>query len=126
MANRVFRTLNIAILMDVLMSSSSLWADVGARCSERRLSAHSVEKLLLEVAMAAWFNCSKKLEGRADDGAETSCAMLAERGVDASNETIRRWFLKFGRLIASNLRQSFDRNTYQPFMIRGSGQTIGL
>ena len=32
--------------------------------------------------------------------------MLAERGVDASNETVRRWFLKFGRLIASNLRQS--------------------
>jgi putative transposase len=32
--------------------------------------------------------------------------MLAERGVDISNETVRRWFLKFGRLIASNLRQS--------------------
>ena len=32
--------------------------------------------------------------------------MLAERGVDASNETVRRWFLKFGRLIASNLRRS--------------------
>jgi len=24
--------------------------------------------------------------------------MLAERGVDVSNATIRRWFLKFGRL----------------------------
>jgi len=23
--------------------------------------------------------------------------MLAERGVDASNETVRRWFMKFGR-----------------------------
>jgi putative transposase len=32
--------------------------------------------------------------------------MLAERRVDASNETVRRWFLKFGCLIASNLRQS--------------------
>ena len=32
--------------------------------------------------------------------------MLAERGVDVSNETVRRWFLKFGRLIASNLRRS--------------------
>lgn len=32
--------------------------------------------------------------------------MRAERGVDASNETVRRWFLKFGRLIASKLRQS--------------------
>lgn len=30
--------------------------------------------------------------------------LLAERGVDASNETIRRWFLKFGRLAARNLR----------------------
>ena len=32
--------------------------------------------------------------------------MLAERGIDVSNETVRRWFLKFGRLIASNLRRS--------------------
>ncbi len=32
--------------------------------------------------------------------------MLAERGVDVSNETVRRWFLKFGRLIACNLRRS--------------------
>jgi putative transposase len=32
--------------------------------------------------------------------------MLAERGVDVSNETVRRWLLKFGRLIANNLRQS--------------------
>ena len=32
--------------------------------------------------------------------------MLAERGVDVSNEAVRRWFLKFGRLIACNLRRS--------------------
>ena len=32
--------------------------------------------------------------------------MLAERGIDVSNETVRRWFLKFGRLIAGNLRRS--------------------
>jgi putative transposase len=32
--------------------------------------------------------------------------ILFERGVDASNETVRRWLLKFGRLIANNLRQS--------------------
>jgi transposase-like protein len=32
--------------------------------------------------------------------------MLAERGIDVSNETVRRWFLKFGGLIASNLRRS--------------------
>ena len=32
--------------------------------------------------------------------------ILFERGVDASNETVRHWLLKFGRLIANNLRQS--------------------
>jgi len=31
---------------------------------------------------------------------------LAERGVNALNETVRRWFLKFGRAIAGNLRRS--------------------
>ena len=35
--------------------------------------------------------------------------LLAERGVDVSNETVRRWFLKFGRLIARNLRHSRPR-----------------
>lgn len=30
---------------------------------------------------------------------------LAERGIDVSSETIHRWFLKFGRLIARNLRR---------------------
>ena len=32
--------------------------------------------------------------------------LLAERGIDVSNETVRRWFLKFGRLIVGNLRRS--------------------
>jgi len=32
--------------------------------------------------------------------------LLAERGIDVSNETLRRWFLKFGRLIALNLRHT--------------------
>jgi len=32
--------------------------------------------------------------------------LLAERGIDASNETIRRWVLKFGRLYAQRLRRS--------------------
>ncbi len=32
--------------------------------------------------------------------------MLAERGLDISYETIRRWFLKFGTVIAANLRRS--------------------
>ena len=35
--------------------------------------------------------------------------LLAERGIGVSNETLRRWFLKFGRLIAINLRQSRPR-----------------
>ncbi len=31
--------------------------------------------------------------------------MLAERGIDVSYETARRWFLKFGPVIAANLRR---------------------
>ena len=34
---------------------------------------------------------------------------MAERGINVSNETVRRWFLKFGRLIAGNLRRSRPR-----------------
>ena len=37
--------------------------------------------------------------------------MLAERGVDASDETVRCWSLKFGRLFARNLRQSRPQPT---------------
>jgi len=32
--------------------------------------------------------------------------MLAERGLDVSYETVRRWFLKFGSVIAANLRRT--------------------
>ena len=32
--------------------------------------------------------------------------MLAERGLDISYETVRRWFLKFGSTIAANLRRA--------------------
>ena len=32
--------------------------------------------------------------------------LLAERGIDVSHETVRRWFLKFGCLLASNLHRS--------------------
>tara|TARA_B100001964_G_C13882043_1_gene443380 strand:- start:97 stop:456 length:360 start_codon:yes stop_codon:yes gene_type:complete len=32
--------------------------------------------------------------------------LLAERGLDISYETVRRWILKFGPAVASNLRQS--------------------
>jgi len=35
--------------------------------------------------------------------------MLVERGIDVSNKTVRRWFLKFGRMIACNLRHSRPR-----------------
>jgi len=34
---------------------------------------------------------------------------LAGRGIDVSNETARRWLLKFGRLIAGNLRRGRPR-----------------
>ena len=35
--------------------------------------------------------------------------LLAERGLEVSNETVRRWFLKFGNQIAANLRRSRSR-----------------
>src|SRR6187397_3319222 len=35
--------------------------------------------------------------------------VLAERGIDASYETVRRWFLKFGPSIAANIRRSRPR-----------------
>jgi len=35
--------------------------------------------------------------------------LLAERGIDVSNWTVGRWFLKFGRQIARNLRRSRPR-----------------
>lgn len=35
--------------------------------------------------------------------------LLAERGIDVYNETLRRWFLKFGDPIAANLRKARPR-----------------
>ncbi len=35
--------------------------------------------------------------------------MFAERGLDISYETVRRWFLKFGLTIAANLRRTRPR-----------------
>jgi hypothetical protein len=32
--------------------------------------------------------------------------VMTERGIEVSNETVRRWFVKFGRLAAANLRRS--------------------
>jgi putative transposase len=37
--------------------------------------------------------------------------LLAERGLDVSYETIRRWFLKFGSVIAANLRRTRPRSS---------------
>jgi len=34
---------------------------------------------------------------------------IAERGLDISYETIRRWFLKFGSVIAANVRRTRPR-----------------
>src|ERR1035437_4594744 len=39
--------------------------------------------------------------------------MLAQRGIDASYETVRCWTLKFGRLFAQNLRRSRSKPTGQ-------------
>jgi putative transposase len=35
--------------------------------------------------------------------------MLAERGIDVSHETVRRWVLKFGSIIARKLRRGRPR-----------------
>ncbi len=40
--------------------------------------------------------------------------MLAERGLDVTYETIRRWFLKFGTVIAANLRRTRPRPSAWP------------
>ena len=46
--------------------------------------------------------------------------LLAERGLDVSYETVRRWVLKFGPLIARKLRQGRPR-----LRSPGSGCTCG-
>lgn len=42
--------------------------------------------------------------------------LLAERGLDISYETVRRWFLKFGQAYASGLRQARHRPTDHWFL----------
>ena len=37
--------------------------------------------------------------------------VLAQRGIDVSNETVRCWSLKFGRFFAQNLRRSRTKPT---------------
>ena len=48
--------------------------------------------------------------------------LLAERGIDASYETVRRWFLKFGPSIAANIRRGALFVDGQP--IFGPSKTI--
>ncbi len=43
--------------------------------------------------------------------------MLAERGLDVSCETIRRWFLTFGSIIAANLRRTRSKPSDRQFAI---------
>src|SRR6202521_2036939 len=56
--------------------------------------------------------------------------LLAERGLDVSYETVRRWVLKFGRLIARNLRQHrarpSDRWHLDEMVVRIAGKHMYL
>jgi hypothetical protein len=57
--------------------------------------------------------------------------LLAERGLDVSYKTVRRWVLKFGPLIARKLRQGRPRPSARGTLTRwssgspGSGCTCG-
>ena len=44
--------------------------------------------------------------------------MLAERGIDVSYETVRRWALKFGAIIARKLRRGRPRPLIWPANFR--------
>ena len=46
--------------------------------------------------------------------------LLAERGLDISYESVRRWFLKFGAPIARNLRHTDPFPTAIGILMRGS------
>ena len=46
--------------------------------------------------------------------------MLAERGLDISYETVRRWFLKFGSVVAANLRRALANSC---FILSSTGST---
>ena len=55
--------------------------------------------------------------------------LLAERGLDISYETVRRWVLKFGPAIARRLRQRrsqpSDRWHLDEMVVRIAGQRMG-
>src|SRR5438874_4823510 len=56
--------------------------------------------------------------------------LLAERGLDISYETVRRWVLKFGPIIARKLRQRHgrpsDRRHLDEMVIRIAGEHLYL
>jgi len=58
--------------------------------------------------------------------------MLAERGIDVSYETIRRWILKFGPAIAANVRSRRVQPSGMPLALASlalaqfSAETTGL
>jgi putative transposase len=56
--------------------------------------------------------------------------LLAERGLDVSHETVRRWVLKFGPVIAQRLRQHRPRPSKRwhldEMVVRMAGQRMSL
>ena len=56
--------------------------------------------------------------------------LLAERGLDLSYETVRRWILKFGPLLARGLRQRRprpgDRRHLDEMVVRIAGRRMYL
>jgi putative transposase len=52
--------------------------------------------------------------------------LLAERGLDISYETVRRWVLKFGPMIARNLRQRRPRPRRICFVIAAFRPSQGV
>ena len=50
--------------------------------------------------------------------------MLAERGIDVSYETIRRWILKFGPAIAANIRSRRVRPSETGILTRSLSELV--
>src|SRR5438874_5472790 len=52
--------------------------------------------------------------------------LLAERGLEVSDETVRRWVLKFGSRIARRLRRPTDRWHLDEMVVRIAGRQMYL
>ena len=52
--------------------------------------------------------------------------MLAERGIDVSYETIRRWALKFGAIIARKLRRGRPRPDGRWRAVDSGGEVLDI